>query len=438
MRVAIVGTGISGNSAALSLQCAGVADLVVYEKDARPGGHSATVTVDYEGAKIDVDTGFMVYNEQNYPGLSALFKWLSVDTQPSDMSFSVSGDGGRFEWCGRNGSGQALRVIDGLFARRRHFASPSFLGMLLEIVRFQKKASADARSGRLPAIGVGEYLRINDFSEKLRDDYLVPMGAAIWSSAPSAILDFPVRAFLEFFDNHALLQWKRPQWRTVVGGSRIYVERMTGFFRGRMRLGTAAVRIERHGQGVTVFDSAGGRERFDSVVIATHAPQALALLAHPSKEERVVLGACRTSENEVVLHRDPRFMPRRRAAWAAWNFLKSDGAANQPPTVTYWMNALQGIDADRPLFITLNPASPPDPALTFRRFCYRHPQYDARALAAQSRLAQIQGVGGIWYCGAWTGSGFHEDGLRSGLAVAQALGANAPWTAPQPVGIAAE
>ena len=439
MRVAIIGAGIAGNAAALSLHCgAAPVDVVVYEREARPGGHSATVEIDYEGARIAVDTGFMVYNEMNYPELTAMFAWLGVTTQSSDMSFSVSGDSGRFEWCGRDSSGDLFGVIDGLFACRRHLASPSFLALLVEILRFQRRAIADVRQGRVDSVSLGEYLLRNRFSKRLRDDYLAPMGAAIWSTSPAAMLQFPARTFLEFFDNHALLQWSRPRWRTVTGGSRVYVKKLIRASGERVRLGVTATRIERDAKGVTIADSQGGRERFDQVVIATHAPQALAMLADPSADERTILGACRTAANAVVLHRDSRFMPRRRSAWAAWNFMKNETSPDRAPTVTYWMNALQGIDGTRPLFLTLNPCSEPDPSLTFERFSYDHPQYDESALTAQDRLPRIQGLRRAWFCGAWTGNGFHEDGLRSGLSVAEALGGRTPWLDARPIRVAAE
>ncbi len=424
MKIAIVGTGIAGNAAALSLTLGDPSNhLVVYERDLRPGGHSATVNVDYRGAQMAVDTGFIVYNEENYPNLTALFEFLDVATQPTNMSFSVSADAGRFEWCGRDG----VDVVSGLFAQWTNALSPSYLNMLVQILRFQKQAKADLNSGKLGDVSLGDYLARFKFIGRLRDDYLVPMGAAIWSTSPHDMLNFPAESFLSFFDNHRLLDWNRPQWRTVTGGSRSYVERITRFYKQHMRLGAAVVSVERKLEGVEVVDSLGHKDMFDQVIIAAHAPDSLAMLTAPTQDERDILGACGYSDNVVYLHHDERLMPKRKRAWAAWNFLREGRDASRKVSVSYWMNCLQSLDETRPLFVTLNPPIEPDPNKTFGRYVYAHPQYDAAALRAQSRLNDIQGKDRIWYCGAWTGHGFHEDGLVSGLKVAEALGAALPW-----------
>ncbi|MDB5650869.1 MAG: amine oxidase, partial [Hyphomicrobiales bacterium] len=424
MRIAIVGTGIAGNAAALaSSQATNLNEIVVYERDSRAGGHSATVDIDYAGTPVSVDTGFIVYNELNYPNLTAMFDYLGVATQASNMSFSVSVDRGRFEWCGRDGTG----VVGGLFAQRSNLFSPSYLLMLAEIVRFQKRAIADSRGNTVGEGSLADYLTRHGFSQRLRDDYLVPMGAAIWSTSPKKMLEFPATSFIEFFDNHCLLQWDRPQWRTVTGGSRSYVRKLTALFEPSLRLDTSVVGISRDADGVEIRDDKGGVERFDHVILAAHAPDSLAMLSDASPRERAILSACDYQANDVWLHRDPALMPKRKAAWAAWNFLREGNDADRLCAVSYWMNYLQGIDKDMPLFVTLNPPFEPRPELTFGRFSYNHPQFDAPALAARKQLDQIQGTQRTWFCGAWTGHGFHEDGLRSGLEVAAWLGCAAPW-----------
>jgi predicted NAD/FAD-binding protein len=437
VRIAIVGTGIAGNAAAWAL--AGQNPVTVYEKDRRPGGHSHTVDIDYDGIPIAVDTGFIVYNELNYPDLTALFAHLGVVTAPSNMSFSVSADRGRFEWAG-GGSGFA-ETCDGLFAQRSNLTSPSFLWMLGQMLRFNRISLKDRDAGDLAGLSLGDYLARRGIRGRLVQDYLLPMGAAIWSTPTDKMLDFPAENYIAFFDNHRLLHLDRPIWRTVTGGSRNYVEKLTAKFRARLRLGTGIAAIERSPAGVILTDDRGRRETYDQVVIAAHSDQALGMLTDATAQERASLGAIRYRPNTAFLHRDARLMPRRKKAWAAWNFLRWHTGEESPSgaAVTYWMNALQGIDQRYPLFVSLNPPFEPDPALTFARFTCDHPQYDAAAFQAQGRLESIQGVKRTWFCGAWTGYGFHEDGLRSGLAVAEALGARIPWRpAPPALAQAAE
>jgi predicted NAD/FAD-binding protein len=438
MRIAIVGTGIAGNAAAWAL--ARRHPVTVYERDLRPGGHSHTVSIDYDGTPVNVDIGFIVYNELNYPELTALFDHLDVETVASCMTFAVSADGGRFEWQG--GGDDWLSTASGLFAQRRNLFSPSYLRMLRDILRFNTASVDDLAAGRLAGVTLGGYFARRGFAPRLLTDYLAPMGAAIWSAPAHRMLDFPAENFVAFFANHRLLQYDRPVWRTVKGGSARYVERLTASFRDRIRLGCAVTAIERRadGDGVVVHDSHGHREVYDQVVIAAHSDQALRLLTDADEQERAVLGAIRYAPNEIYLHRDPRLMPKRQRAWASWNFLRWNrrGSALNDVAVTYWMNRLQGLPADKPLFVSLNPPQAPDPALTFGRYLCEHPQFDAAAFDAQKRLPAIQGRRQTWFCGAWAGYGFHEDGLRSGLAVAEALGAPAPWRSASPLAQAAE
>jgi uncharacterized protein len=428
MRVAVIGTGIAGSAAAWALSKR--YPVTVYERELRPGGHSHTLTIDYDGSLLAVDVGFIVYNELNYPDLTSLFAHLNVETIESCMSFAVTADAGRFEWKG--GGANWIQTAIGLFAQKRNLLSPSYLWMLRDILTFNATSIEDHASGFLVGLTLGEYFACRQFAPRLLTDYLAPMGAAIWSAPASEMLDFPAENFVAFFNNHRLLQYDRPIWRTVKGGSQRYVEKLTASFRDQLRLGYAVTKIERTPHGVVVHDSQGRSDRYDHVVIAAHSDQALAMLSDASPQERAILGAVRYAPNTVYLHRDPRLMPKRRRAWASWNFLRwqREGTTVNDVSVTYWMNRLQGIADDKPLFVSLNPPFEPDPALTFGKYMCDHPQYNAAAFAAQKRLADIQGQRHTWFCGAWTGYGFHEDGLRSGLAVAESLGASAPWRAP--------
>ena len=433
MRIAVIGTGIAGNTAAWTLSQR--YPVTVYDRELRPGGHSHTVTIDYQGTPIAVDIGFIVYNELNYPDLTAMFAHLGVETVASCMSFAVSADRGRFEW--RGGGHDGWTTAAGLFAQASNLLSPSYLRMLMEIPRFGRQSVDDLRSGRLAELTLGDYFHQRQFSKRLLKDYLAPLGAAIWSAPAGEMLDFPAENFVAFFDNHRLLHYDRPVWRTVKGGSQRYVERLQAAFRDRVRFGCAVTSIERTAHGVVVHDSHGRHESFDHVVIAAHSDQALALLSDADPREREILGAIGYSPNRVYLHRDTRLMPKRRRAWASWNFLRWEREANavNDVAVTYWMNRLQGIDPDKPLFVSLNPPFEPAPELTFGQYLCEHPQYTTAAFAAQKRLGEIQGQRHTWFCGAWTGYGFHEDGLRSGLAVAEALGTTAPWR-PAPIELA--
>jgi predicted NAD/FAD-binding protein len=435
MRVAVIGTGIAGSAAAWALSKR--YPVTVYERELRAGGHSHTVTVDYDGEPLAVDIGFIVYNELNYPDLTALFAHLNVETVESCMSFAVTVDAGRFEWMG--GGDNWLKTATGLFAQPRNLLSPSYLRMLRDILIFNARSVEDHAAGRLAGLTLAEYFAWRGFSPRLLSDYLLPMGAAIWSAPADQITDFPAENFVAFFNNHRLLQRERPVWRTVKGGSRRYVEKLVSDFADQIRLGCAVTGVERTPHGVVVSDSHGRRDTYDHLVIASHSDQALAMLSDACPQERAILGAISYAPNVVYLHRDIRLMPKRRRAWASWNFLRwqRQGPAVRDTdvndvAVTYWMNALQGIDHDKPLFVSLNPPFEPDPALTFGRYMCDHPQYNAAAFAAQKRLGDIQGQRHTWFCGAWTGYGFHEDGLRSGLAVAQSLGGSVPWRAPLP------
>lgn len=416
MKIAVIGSGIAGNACAWALSH--TADVTLYEKRNRPGGHSATEIVDYDGTDIAVDTGFIVYNAQNYPNLIALFDTLGVPTKESDMSFGVSLNDGAFEW-----SGQSLQTI---FAQKRHVVSIRFMRMLNDIMRFNREASADRFARMTAERTLGEYVREKGYSESFIKGYLIPMGAAIWSTPAARILDFPADSFITFFENHNLLTRTGPPWRTVDGGSRVYVEKLLAPLKDRVRLGTRVVEVTR-GDRITVKDSAGHTDTFDHVVFASHTDQTLEMLADASPAERSLLSAIEYRPNEVYLHRDESLMPKRKKVWSSWNYQSFRTQDGTNAAVSYWMNKLQSIPAKYPLFVSLNPRREPDPATVFGRYTYDHPQFDNGAIDAQNHLNTIQGVRNTWFCGAWTKYGFHEDGLRSGLDVAEALGAEIPW-----------
>jgi hypothetical protein len=416
-RVAVVGAGISGMGAAWALR--DTHDVTLFEKNPRLGGHADTQTIDYDGAAIDVDTGFIVYNAHNYPNLVQLFAHLGVDTLASDMSFAVSDPKG-FEWSS-NGFG-------GIFAWKRNLARPAFLGMLSDIVRFSANARLDLEHGRVADVSLEEYLAGLKVGDAFMRQYLIPMGAAIWSTPEKEMLRYPALSFLRFFDNHRLLHSERPKWRTVKGGSKMYVAALRAALGDRIRAGDAVVSVTRNAGGVSVRTQSGAEAAFDEVILACHSDEALALLADADVRERADLGAIRYEPNIAWLHRDPMLMPKREAAWASWNYMRAEGAEDRV-CVSYWMNLLQGIDRAKPVFVTLNPALAPRNEMTFGRYEYAHPQFNAEALAARNAIEARQGERGTWFAGAWLGNGFHEDGLSSGLKVAYALGGRTPWRA---------
>jgi predicted NAD/FAD-binding protein len=414
-----VGSGISGLSAAWLLSKRHRVTLM--EADNRLGGHSHTV----DAGGVPVDTGFIVYNEKTYPNLTALFAHLGVPTRATEMTFAVSLDRGRLEYSGTG--------FNGIFAQRRNLVSPRFWSMLRDLVRFYRTAPGDL--ARLRSESLGAYLDRYAYGDAFRDDHLYPMAAAIWSTPVGDIPDYPAAAFIRFCENHGLLNLgSRPLWRTVEGGSRAYVDRLKAPFADRIVTGNPVRAIRRHANGVDIFRDAGA-ELFDEVVIATHADQALRLLWDADEDERSVLGAFGYRANDAVLHSDTSLMPKRRSVWSSWNYAAEGKAAAQQLSVTYWMNRLQHLDPANPLFVTLNPIDEPDPALVIRRERYDHPIFDGAAIAAQGRLWSLQGRRNAWFCGAYFGSGFHEDGLQAGLAVAEQLGGiRRPWSVPDESG----
>ncbi len=420
LRIAVVGTGISGLSAAWLLSRRH--DVTLYEQADRVGGHSNTIHVTIGGRIIPVDTGFIVFNRATYPNLTALFTHLNVPTQLSDMSFAASLDGGSFEYAGGTG-------LPGLFAQKTNIVRPRFVAMLAGIRKFYREALRDSMDQRFEGMTLGDYLEAGAYSQAFRDDHLLPMASAIWSATPQEMLSFPALTFIRFHANHGLLQiLGRPTWETVTGGSIAYIRRLIDDFAGVVRLDTAVLGIRRLGDCVEICDARGGAGRFDHVVMANHADQALAAIEDPTPEETKLLGAFRYQRNLSVLHSDVRFMPKRRAAWASWNYIGDGEPVGSAGCFTYWMNRLQKLEGETPLFVTLNPKTPPIPEMLHYSESYDHPLLDAAAIAAQRQLWQLQGARRTWFCGAYFGAGFHEDGLQAGLAVAEELGGvRRPW-----------
>jgi len=403
MRIAVIGSGISGMVAAYRLSRDH--EITVYESGAYIGGHTNTVDVEYEGKSYAVDTGFIVFNDWTYPRFIEIMSELGVSWQPSSMSFSVRCEKTGLEYNGTN--------LNALFAQRRNFLRPAFLRMIKDILRFNRRAPEVLRGNS--AESLGDYLRRESYSRYFVDHYIIPMGAAIWSSRPIDMLHFPVRFFVEFFANHGFLSVnERPTWRVIRGGSREYVKRLTAPYASRIHLNSPVASLQRQRHQVALRLKNGGVEHFDDVVLACHSDQALKLLSDPSPEECEILGAIPYQANEALLHTDARLMPKRSLAWAAWNY-HLPIEQYERVTVTYNMNILQGITAPAQFLLTLNRGADVDSARVIGRYVYDHPVYTGQAVAAQARRHEINGVRHTYYCGAYWGYGFHEDGVKSAL-----------------------
>ena len=418
MRIAVIGTGIAGLGAAYALSRGGH-DVALFEREPRAGGHTRTVTVAEAGRTLGIDTGFIVHNERNYPNLVRLFRELGVATQESDMSFSVSCARCGIEWSGRRP-----------FAQSRNALRPSFVRMVRDVGRFLREAPRDLAACTAEGRTLAEYVAEGSYSRSFLDHFLVPLTAAIWSTAPDRALDFPAAYALRFFENHGMLGFRRAPWRTVVGGSSTYVEAILDRVgRDRLQLGAPVASVRRDADGAELRLAGGGGPdggalRFDGVVVAVHGAEALPLLADPSDDERRILGAFGTTRNETVLHTDERILPSSRAARAAWNYHLDDCRSPAGrPTLTYSMNRLQRLDARREFQVTLNRGAEIDPAQVIQRIAVEHPLVTFASLAAQESLPVLQGVRRTAFAGAWQGFGFHEDGLVSGLRAAEAFGA---------------
>lgn len=416
-KIAVIGAGISGLASAYFL--AREHDVVLFEAGAYAGGHTNTVDVTLEGKTFPVDTGFLVFNEATYPNLIALLDELGVASYATDMSFGVSLDEGRFEWAGTN--------LDTVFAQRARLMSPSFLGMLKDILRFNRAAQSNLKSSLATPTTLGKLLAVGGYGAMFRDAYLLPMAAAIWSSSPTDILQFPASTFLRFCLNHGLLQISnRPKWRTVQGGAREYVKQILCTLPD-VRLNTGVQQVFKRGKTICVRTEKV-EEEYDAVVFATHAPQTLRMLADATLEERRLLSAARYQANTAYLHTDLQLMPRQRKVWSSWNYLGGLTASGERSVcVSYWLNQLQALPCRTDVMVTLNPDTPPAAGSVIAEFDYEHPVFDQAAISAQQKLKDIQGKRGIWFAGAWTGYGFHEDGLKSALRVATDFAVAPAW-----------
>lgn len=456
-RVAVIGSGAAGLAAAWLLSGASpsgrpAVKVTLFEKDDRLGGHAHTVYVDPSRAGTEVggagkstppvgrpkisdmneglaiDTGFIVFNEQNYPNFTAWMEALDVETIDSEMSFAVSRDDGNYEYKGGE--------FSGLFVQPSNLVRPRFWRMLKDLTRFYR----EAKEGPVPDANctLRAYLEQGSYSDDFIQDHLLPFGAAIWSSSPMDILDYPAEAFISFCDNHGLLNLvDRPQWKTVRHGSASYVEKVRESLRQQeVMTSVRAASVSRTSGGVVITDGQGNKHFFDQVVFATHADQALALLETKSHEERQLLGAFSYTRNLAILHTDINFLPKRKKAWASWNYLDSGGAdMSDIPTVSYWMNRLQSIQSETNYIVTLNPLVAPQSDKILRTSLYEHPVFTVETRNAQRELWSLQGKQRTWYCGAYFGAGFHEDAIQSGLAVAEALaGVKRPWSVSNPSG----
>ncbi len=418
-RIAVVGSGIAGTSIAWMLRKQFA--VALFERNDYFGGHTHTIVVDENGSSVPVDTGFIVYNEPNYPHLTGLFDSLGIRTRDTEMSFAASVGEPRIEYAGSD--------LDTLFAQRRNIISPGFLGMVWDILRFNRLCKERLRTASFGDLTIGDLLRRERLGDRFRDHYLSPMAAAIWSCPPATMLDFPASSFARFFENHGLLDLKnRPQWKTVQGGSHTYLNRMLEDLGPGVRCGDPVTSVTRMGETIELAVASGERLGFDQVVLACHADEALELLVDPLPSERKILSRFQYQPNRALLHTDEGLMPRSRRVWSSWNYL-----ASQPEdqvdavSVTYWMNRLQGLNSAKDYFVSLNPLHEPRPESLVAEMTYHHPVFDTDAVKAQKRLSAIQGRDRIWYTGSYFGYGFHEDALRASVELAERFGVRAPW-----------
>jgi len=418
MRIAVVGSGITGIGAAWALNQKH--NVTLYEADERPGGHARTIDIDMSGYTMPVDTGFIVYNERNYPNLTNLFTELGVATKESDMSFAVSDPDSGFEYGGS---------VAGILSNPSNVIRPRMWSILRGINEFRREQGRLA-AGQVPAeLPIADYLAWRRYPRAFASHYLLPLAAAVWSGAGDDVARMPAGTFLSFLDNHGLLRLNdRPQWRTVTGGSREYVSKAVSGV-DELLLDTPVAAIDRSSSGVTLTDKHGTRRTFDHVVFATHADTTVRILGNAAtRDESEILGKFRYAANRAVVHSDERLMPTNRNTWSSWNAIGSvDADASSPVTVTYWMNRLQSLPEDRQIFVSLNPSNEPRPDTVIDDVIYQHPQFDLHSERGQRDLGLIQGRDRLWFAGAYCGYGFHEDGLQAGLTVAAQLGAPAPW-----------
>jgi uncharacterized protein len=417
-RVAVIGSGISGLATAWLLR--NTHQVTLYEAAPRLGGHTNTVEVNVEGHSFPVDTGFLVFNRRTYPNLCALFEQLGIASVASDMSFSARIEDLNLEWAGSN--------LNTVFGQRRNLMRPAFVGMVRDILRFNRETTGLVAAAAGDGESLGEFLERRRYGKAFRDWYLLPMAAAIWSCPTQSMLAYPLATFVRFCHNHGLLQiMNRPQWLSVKGGGREYVRRMAADLED-FRLNTPVIAIQRREEGVYVF-AADGCERYDEIVLACHSDQSLAILGEQvTPAERAVLSAVNYQPNRAVLHTDASLLPQRRSLWSAWNYAAGSATqGNTPVAVSYLLNMLQPLPVKTPVIVSLNPFHEPAPDKVIAEFDYAHPVFDQAAITAQRRLPGIQGRDRVWFCGAWGRYGFHEDGLRSALAVVGGMGIAVPW-----------
>ncbi len=418
MKIAIIGTGISGLGAAYMLH--NHHDITIFEKNDYIGGHSRTVTAKTDDGDVPVDTGFIVFNKKNYPLLTALFRHLNVPIKETDMSFGADIAQGWLEY-------GTYHKLGGIFAQKKNLLRPKYLKMLADIMRFNKDAPEYLHKGT--DLSLGELLNEMNLGTWFRDYYLLAMGAAIWSTPTTKMTDFPAQTFLRFFDNHGLLTVNNhPQWFTVIGGSKEYVKRITAPYQDNIKYNCAVKSVSRSDKGVTVIDIHNNQHMFDQVIFACHSDQAIEMLSDASSQEQDIIGAIKYQPNDMVLHSDLSFMPKAKKAWSSWVYQsegKTDNSGNV--SLSYWMNNLQPLNTTTPVIVTLNPAREPDPALVYDRYSFDHPVFDQGAIDAQPKIDDIQGQNNTWYCGAWQRYGFHEDGLLSAVNVVRKMGIEPEW-----------
>lgn len=411
-KLAVIGTGIAGMASAYRLK--DLFDLTVFEKADYIGGHTNTVTIDEGGVPVPIDTGFMVYNEKTYPHLTQLFRELDIQTKPTSMSFSVQHSGSGIEYAGTG--------LRGLFAQRRRLISLRHWRLLSQMNRFNTTCGEVLEDPRFAAFTLKEYCSDRGYSDDLLLHYLVPMSAAVWSSSPEATLDFPILTFVRFFTNHQFLGLSgQLPWRTVVGGSQTYRDRLVDSFKDRIHLNRGAMRVERTAGGVTVTDSQGHPETFDQIILACHADESLALLAQPTSLEREILPHFKYQLNRATLHTDERVMPRAKDAWASWNYRVDSQVVSMTASTIYWMNSLQGVSKNQNYFVSINDSGLVRRDRILREIDYHHPLYSVESIAAQKRLPELNQNGVIHYCGSYFRYGFHEDALASAVDLANQL-----------------
>lgn len=417
LTIAVIGAGIAGIAAAHVLQRRH--EVTLYERNDYVGGHTNTIVID-EGpdAGAAVDTGFIVLNDRTYPTFNRFLAQLGVSIRDSDMSFSY--------YCPESGLHYASSSLNALFAQRGNLLRPRFLGMIRDILRFNRRATSDLEAGSgFSDATLGEYIARNRWGDAFRDHYLLPMAAAIWSTGPTKMLDFPAEYIAHFYKNHGLLTiWDQPRWKTVIGGSHTYVKAFLEQFKGTIRVSSPVQNVSRDSDGVEIVLGNGETERFDRVVLAAHANESLSMLADPSNEELAALGAWSYEPNHVVLHCDPTLMPPSRRAWASWNYVREGGTEDgvDQVSLTYYMNGLQGLNTKREYFVSVNRKHPIADADVIARIDYTHPVYTFHAMKSQAALRQLSGSNNTYFCGSYFGYGFHEDATKSGVDVARAFG----------------